>query len=67
MVTWQVGLNGIELLGPTGAPLRIGPSQLTAEPPDISSLAHLKDDPRTVDKLIDGVNASYDDRSAHAS
>ena len=64
--TWgdphYIGLNGLEVLGPSGMPLRLSPTQLLAEPPAIASLPHLKGDPRTVDKLVDGVNSSYDDR-----
>ena len=64
--TWgdphYIGLNGVELLGPSGAPLRVDGSQLISEPPSIAMLPQLRDDPRTVDKLVDGVNSSYDDR-----
>ena len=64
--TWgdphYIGLNGIQLLSPTGAPLRITGAQLSADPPSIASLPQLANDPRTVDKLVDGSNASYDDR-----
>ena len=64
--TWgdphYIGLNGIELLAPSGAPIRLPPTALSADPPSIASLPQLARDPRTVDKLVDGVNASYDDR-----
>lgn len=64
--TWgdahYIGLNGLDVLAPTGLPLRLIPTMVTAEPPSIASLAHLRGDPRTVDKLVDGTNASYDDR-----
>ena len=64
--TWgdphYLGLNGVALLSPSGVPLRLSASQVSAEPPSIAALAHSKSDPRTADKLVDGVNASYDDR-----
>ena len=64
--TWgdphYIGLNGLEVLSPSGMALRLSPTQLLADPPAIASLPHLKGDPRTVDKLVDGVNSSYDDR-----
>jgi hypothetical protein len=64
--TWgdphYIGLNGIELLDPSGQPIFLNPPQISADPPSIASLPQLKSDPRTVDKLVDGTNASYDDR-----
>ena len=64
--TWgdphYVGLNGVQLLKPNGEPIRVSPQQLVAEPPSIATLPQLANDPRTVDKLVDGTNATYDDR-----
>ena len=60
--TWgdphYVGLNGVQLLTPSGSPLRIEPTQLSADPPSIASLRSTANDPRTVDKLVDGTNAT---------
>ena len=64
--TWgdphYVGLNGLQLLSPSGEPIALSAQQLSAEPPSVASLPQLRNDPRTVDKLVDGTNASYDDR-----
>lgn len=64
--TWgdphYIGLNGIQLLSPSGQSIRITPQQIVAEPPSIASMPQLANDPRTVDKLVDGTNSSYDDR-----
>jgi hypothetical protein len=64
--TWgdahYIGLNGLQLLSPSGAPIRLTPAMLTADPPSIASLPQLANDPRTLDKLVDGTNATYDDR-----
>ncbi len=64
--TWgdphYVGLNGLELLDPRGQPILLGPHQLTAHPSSVNELPHVSGDPRTADKLLDGVNSTYDDR-----
>ena len=64
--TWgdphYIGLNGVQLLSPNGTAIFISPAQVTADPPSIASLPQLANDPRTVDKLVDGTNSSYDDR-----
>ena len=65
--TWgdghYLGMNGLEILSPTGATIPLHASQLRADPPSIASLnPQLANDPRTLDKLVDGVNATYDDR-----
>eukprot|EP00965_Chrysotila_dentata_P088167 2911175-Pleurochrysis_carterae.AAC.1 len=69
--TWgdlhYIGLNGLELLDPSGT--RIGSlarSHVAATPFSVASLPSMQGDPRTPDKLVDGVNATLDDRqSAH--
>jgi len=64
--TWgdrhYIGLNGLQLLDPTGAPLALSVDRIDADPSSIATLPQMQRDPRTVDKLIDGVNATYDDR-----
>ena len=56
-----IGLNGIQLLSPQ--PVHTYHlKQIVAEPPSIASMPQLANDPRTVDKLVDGTNSSYDDR-----
>lgn len=55
--TWgdrqYVGLSGLELLGPNDVPVPVEPSMLAAEPRDLATLGYA-DDPRTLDKLVDG-------------
>uniref|UniRef100_A0A7S4F9V3 KATNIP domain-containing protein n=1 Tax=Chrysotila carterae TaxID=13221 RepID=A0A7S4F9V3_CHRCT len=65
--TWgdlhYIGLNGLELLDPSGT--RIGSlarSHVAATPFSVASLPSMQGDPRTPDKLVDGVNATLDDR-----
>ena len=64
--TWgdphYIGLNGVQVVLASGQPVPLSAQQVSAEPPSIASLPHLANDPRTVDKLVDGVNSSYDDR-----
>ena len=55
------GLNGIEILDPSGAPIRLRVDQLRARPHSVNDLPEVKGDPRTPDKLVDGVNDTYDD------
>lgn len=42
--------------------LRLPPSAVTAEPASINVLPGMRDDPRTVDKLVDGAHTTRDDR-----
>ena len=64
--TWgdphYIGLNGLEILSASGLAIPLTATQLSAEPPSIASLPQQSTDPRTVDKLIDGSNSTYDDR-----
>ena len=55
------GLNGSEILDPSGAPIRLRVDQLRARPHSVNDLPEVKGDPRTPDKLVDGVNDTYDD------
>ena len=56
-----VGLTGLQLLaGPEERPLRLSVRNLRANPPDLSVIGYA-DDPRTVDKLVNGQNVTTDD------
>lgn len=61
--TWgdnhYVGLSGIEFYNNEGDEIKI--SEIKANPPDINILPGYGDDPRTVDKLIDGTYFTQDD------
>jgi len=63
--TWDdlhyIGLVGIEVFNSKGVPIDIEGSQISAEPKDINVLPGYGDDPRTVDKLVDGFNFTKDD------
>ena len=65
--TWgdqhYVGLSGIEIYDDLGNPLAFAnlKSQISAIPPDVNILPGYGTDPRTVDKLLDGVNWTCDD------
>jgi len=63
--TWgdpfYVGLAGLEVFDETGQLVRINPSQIVAEPADVNILEGYGNDPRTVDKLVDGVPHTCDD------
>ncbi|CAM9690366.1 unnamed protein product, partial [Choristocarpus tenellus] len=65
--TWgdphYVGMAGLEIFNERGEAVRVkNPKiQVTADPPDINILPDFNSDPRTVDKLMDGVNHTCDD------
>ena len=65
--TWgdqhYVGLSGLEIYDDMGNPLAFQEpkSQISAIPPDVNILPGYGTDPRTVDKLLDGVNWTCDD------
>eukprot|EP01105_Mastigella_eilhardi_P004514 TRINITY_DN1601_c0_g2_i1.p1 TRINITY_DN1601_c0_g2~~TRINITY_DN1601_c0_g2_i1.p1 ORF type:complete len:1195 (+),score=273.20 TRINITY_DN1601_c0_g2_i1:2-3586(+) len=65
--TWgdphYIGLSGIDLFDSKGIPVNFRDSlkQITGNPPDINVLPGYSGDPRTVDKLVDGVNRTCDD------
>ncbi|KAL3086028.1 hypothetical protein niasHT_030452 [Heterodera trifolii] len=58
--TWgdefYIGLNGVELFNRNDLPIRLGPQNLAAFPESVNCLARVCGDPRSSDKLIDGVN-----------
>lgn len=65
--TWgdphYVGLSGIEIFDSHGEPVRIHnpATQVTACPSSLNDLDEYTGDPRTPDKLCDGVNATCSD------
>ena len=63
--TWgdkhYAGLMGIELFDAEGTKIDLHGDQVAANPPDINVLPEYSDDPRTVDKLVDGVYVTSDD------
>jgi len=59
---FYVGLNGIQVLGYEGEPIRIDPGRINAIPHSINVLPDHSGDLRTPDKLLDGVNETFDDR-----
>jgi hypothetical protein len=56
-------LNAIELFDGAGRPITVTSRkrQITANPSDINTLPHYKNDPRTPDKLLDGTCLTCDD------
>ena len=62
---YYVGLMGIEVFDRHGHLVVCPPEAIYADPPDINVLPDSDgDDPRTVDKLLDGVNHTGDDLHA---
>lgn len=63
--TWgdphYVGLSGIELFAEKGHPIELSAEAISAEPADINILPGYGNDPRTIDKLVDGANRTCDD------
>ena len=66
LATWgdedYLGLSGVEVIGVEGLPLTITGEMLSARPASLNELEHCEGDYRTVDKLVDGVNITTDDR-----
>lgn len=64
--TWgdshYVGLNGLELYDHRGELIPVRLSQVCAVPSSLNDLHPTSADTRTVDKLFDGVNDTWDDR-----
>lgn len=64
--TWgdprYVGLAGIDVFDDSGAPVRLGPGAVRATPRGVCDLPGHSGDPRTADKLCDGVNFTCDAR-----
>ena len=54
------GLAGLQLLGERGEVLPLTPSMLSASPADLNEMQPGANDPRTLDKLVDGVNVGVD-------
>ncbi|KAF0971838.1 hypothetical protein FDP41_010061 [Naegleria fowleri] len=59
---YYIGLNGIELYDARHEKIPLAPSNVHASPYSVSILEKSKDDVRTPDKLIDGVNNTWNDR-----
>ena len=65
--TWgdkhYVGLSGIEIFDSQGDPIKFltPKTQISAVPADVNILPGYGTDPRTIDKLLDGVNWTCDD------
>ena len=63
--TWgdshYVGLCGIEIFDDCGTIIPVSKENVRADPPDINILDGYGKDPRTIDKLFDGVNFTRDD------
>jgi hypothetical protein len=63
--TWgdkhYAGLMGVELFDAEGTKIDLHCDRIKADPPDINVLPEYSDDPRTVDKLVDGVYVTSDD------
>uniref|UniRef100_A0A914I8Z4 KATNIP domain-containing protein n=1 Tax=Globodera rostochiensis TaxID=31243 RepID=A0A914I8Z4_GLORO len=53
---FYIGLNGLELYNRQDMPIRLRPQNLAAFPESVNCLAGVSGDPRSSDKLIDGVN-----------
>ena len=56
---YYIGLHGIEVFDAAGKP--ITPKSIIASPPSINVLPEYDSDPRTADKLIDGVPCTCDE------
>ena len=58
--TWgdefYIGLNGIELFNRSNRMIKLRPQNLAAFPESVNILPSVSRDPRSSDKLIDGVN-----------
>jgi hypothetical protein len=63
---YYVGLMGLEIFDSNGHLVTLNNmyEQLEADPPDINILPEYENDPRTVDKLLDGHNHTCDDMHA---
>jgi hypothetical protein len=58
---FYIGMNGIEIFDERGQPVRIDPSCVAATPADLNVLTDVTGDPRTADKLVDGVYSTCDE------
>ncbi|KAM7448574.1 hypothetical protein ABFA07_003481 [Porites harrisoni] len=59
---YYIGLNGLEFYDENGYRIRLTGNNITAYPHSVNELEGVSDDIRTPDKLIDGVNDTYDGR-----
>jgi hypothetical protein len=59
---YYIGLTGLEVLGADGTALTLDQGQMSAHPLDLNCIPGYSGDDRTIDKLIDGVNQTTDDR-----
>lgn len=57
---FYVGLTGIEVLGPNGR-IHINRSDLKAQPESLNCIQGHSNDPRTLDKLLNGLNQTTED------
>jgi len=57
-----IGLNGIEIYDAANQPISLTMSNIHAEPRSIAELPECRNDMRTLDKLIDQVNDTWNDR-----
>ncbi|CAM6100708.1 unnamed protein product [Calypogeia fissa] len=64
--TWgdphYVGLTGLEVLNPEGAPYPVSKDALSAKPRDLNDIPGCKGDHRTLDKIVDGCYKTTSDR-----
>eukprot|EP01028_Stygiella_incarcerata_P008400 TRINITY_DN3655_c0_g1_i1.p1 TRINITY_DN3655_c0_g1~~TRINITY_DN3655_c0_g1_i1.p1 ORF type:complete len:691 (+),score=231.47 TRINITY_DN3655_c0_g1_i1:132-2204(+) len=60
---FYIGLTGIEVLDATLNPVPISPDMMIAKPRDMNDLPGHVGDPRTLDKLVNGVNQTTDDEN----
>eukprot|EP01065_Artemidia_motanka_P004192 TRINITY_DN1200_c0_g4_i1.p1 TRINITY_DN1200_c0_g4~~TRINITY_DN1200_c0_g4_i1.p1 ORF type:complete len:1005 (+),score=372.50 TRINITY_DN1200_c0_g4_i1:62-3076(+) len=56
-----IGLNGVELRDVHNEPVALSPDNLEATPRDLSIIPECEGDCRTLDKLVDGRNATFSD------
>lgn len=59
---YYIGLNGLEFYDENGYQIRLTENNITAFPHSVNVLEGVKDDARTPDKLIDGINDTKDGR-----
>lgn len=57
---FYVGLTGIEVFGPNGK-IHVSKNDLKAQPDSLNCIQGHSNDPRTIDKLVNGVNQTVDD------
>eukprot|EP00826_Nyctotherus_ovalis_P002558 TRINITY_DN10514_c0_g1_i3.p1 TRINITY_DN10514_c0_g1~~TRINITY_DN10514_c0_g1_i3.p1 ORF type:complete len:653 (-),score=124.62 TRINITY_DN10514_c0_g1_i3:378-2336(-) len=64
--TWgdlfYTGLTGLELYDDYSRPIALNASNVTSTPKDLNSIPGYRGDYRTIDKLVDGVNDTMDDK-----